>query len=196
MRNQQGTKFFHLTICWVNFLFLLWFIKQYPFFMAKYLIQTKEDGHLIAMSWRQWAVYPLQNPKIIPGYVSCILSKLSMAPIFSYLSVSYHTVAAMLGVSEVYGCKGIVGNTLTQWPLGDAAVIWKTLLSNSSCRLSWVFHWKLLSCWMPQNPLTKSIKKSMQHWFRWWLGATKQEAVTWVSVDQDLRHHKMSPGHN
>ena len=28
-----------------------------------------------------------------------------------------------------------------------------------------------------------------QHWFRWWLGAIRQQAITWAIVDQDLWHH-------
>ena len=29
-----------------------------------------------------------------------------------------------------------------------------------------------------------------QHWFRWWLGAVRQQAITWAAnVDPDLYHH-------
>ena len=35
-----------------------------------------------------------------------------------------------------------------------------------------------------------------QRWFRQWLGAVKQQAITWTSVDQDLSHHIASQGHN
>ena len=34
-----------------------------------------------------------------------------------------------------------------------------------------------------------------QHWFRLWLGAVWQQAITW-SVDPDLCHHMASPDHN
>ena len=31
--------------------------------------------------------------------------------------------------------------------------------------------------------------------FRWWLGAVRQQAITWANVDEDLCHHKASLGH-
>ena len=35
-----------------------------------------------------------------------------------------------------------------------------------------------------------------QHWFRQWLVAVRQQAITWTNVDQVLRRHMASPGHN
>ena len=35
-----------------------------------------------------------------------------------------------------------------------------------------------------------------QHWFRYWLGAVRQQANTWLNVDTDLCHHMASLGHN
>ena len=35
-----------------------------------------------------------------------------------------------------------------------------------------------------------------QHWFRQWLGAVRQQAITWTSVDQDLQRHMASLGPN
>ena len=35
-----------------------------------------------------------------------------------------------------------------------------------------------------------------QHWFRQWLGAVRQQAISWANVDPDLRHHMASLGHN
>ena len=35
-----------------------------------------------------------------------------------------------------------------------------------------------------------------QHWFRYWLGAVRQQAITWTNVDQDPCHHMASLGHN
>ena len=41
------------------------------------------------------------------------------------------------------------------------------------------------------NPLSTS-----QHWFRWWLGAVRQQVITWANVDPDLCHHRLSLSHN
>ena len=30
----------------------------------------------------------------------------------------------------------------------------------------------------------------------WWLGAVRQQAITWSNVDQDLQHHMTSLGPN
>ena len=35
-----------------------------------------------------------------------------------------------------------------------------------------------------------------QHWFRWWLGAVRQQAITWANVDSDLCRHMASLGHS
>ena len=35
-----------------------------------------------------------------------------------------------------------------------------------------------------------------QHWFRWWLGAVRQQAITWAHVDPDLCRQMASLGLN
>ena len=35
-----------------------------------------------------------------------------------------------------------------------------------------------------------------QHWFRYWIGAVRQQAITWANVDPDLYCHMASLGHN
>ena len=35
-----------------------------------------------------------------------------------------------------------------------------------------------------------------QHWFRYWLGAVRQQAITWADVHPDLWCHMVSLGHN
>ena len=35
-----------------------------------------------------------------------------------------------------------------------------------------------------------------QNWFRQWLGAVRQQAITWANVDPDLCRHMVSVGHN
>ena len=35
-----------------------------------------------------------------------------------------------------------------------------------------------------------------QHWFRQWLGAIRQQPITWANVDPDLWYHMVSLGHN
>ena len=34
-----------------------------------------------------------------------------------------------------------------------------------------------------------------QHWFRWWIGAVRQQAITWANVDPDFCRHMASLGH-
>ena len=35
-----------------------------------------------------------------------------------------------------------------------------------------------------------------QHWFKEWLGAARQQVITWANVDQELCHHMSSLDHN
>ena len=36
----------------------------------------------------------------------------------------------------------------------------------------------------------------IQHWFREWLGAVRQPAITWANIDPAVCRHMASPGHN
>ena len=46
--------------------------------------------------------------------------------------------------------------------------------------------------WIPQS---LTIMRS-QHWFKQWLGAIRQQAITWTNVDQDLCCYEASLSHN
>ena len=88
--------------------------------------------------------------------------------------------------------KYSTASTLTHWPQGNLNEIldkWSSSfflwlmsevslikLSSDEC------HWTLLTL--------------SQHWFRWWLGAVRKQAITWASVDTDLCRHMTSVGHN
>ena len=57
--------------------------------------------------------------------------------------------------------------------------------------LAWALAVKLLS-----GKYHRTLLMRNQHWFRLWLGAIRQQAITWSNVDPVLCGHKMSPGHN
>ena len=66
------------------------------------------------------------------------------------------------------------------------------MYSDSSCRLiSWVFHVKLSS-----SECHKISHMISEHWFRLWLGAVRQQAITRTNVDLDLCCYMASIGHN
>ena len=44
--------------------------------------------------------------------------------------------------------------------------------------------------------MSLDLTEDNQHWFRLWLGAVRQQAITWASVDLDLCRHMASLGHN
>ena len=48
---------------------------------------------------------------------------------------------------------------------------------------------KVIFRWTPRTPL-----KMSQYWFRLWLGAIRQQAITWANADPDLCPHMVSPG--
>ena len=63
-----------------------------------------------------------------------------------------------------------------------STVILKVLFSNLYFRIiPWAFTVKLLSGECHRTSLMKS-----QHWFSQWLGAPRQQAITWTKVDSDL----------
>ena len=35
-----------------------------------------------------------------------------------------------------------------------------------------------------------------QHWFKQWLGAVRQQAITWANVDWDISRHMATLGRN
>ena len=46
------------------------------------------------------------------------------------------------------------------------------------------------------NECHKTLVMISQHWFRLWLDAVRQQAITWANVDSDLCRHIASLGHN
>ena len=80
---------------------------------------------------------------------------------------------------------------LNSQSLGGMEVILKEWFSNALDRsMPWAFLMKLLGGEFRRTPLIAS-----QHWIRWWLGAVRQQAITWFIVDPDLYPHMASLGH-
>ena len=52
------------------------------------------------------------------------------------------------------------------------------------------------SCKIALRWMLQDLDWCCQHWYRWWLGAFRQKAITWTNVDQVLWHHTASPGYN
>ena len=53
-----------------------------------------------------------------------------------------------------------------------------------------------ISCQIVFSLMTNNPFMINQHWIRLWLGAVRQQAIAIASVDTDLCHHMVSPGHN
>ena len=51
---------------------------------------------------------------------------------------------------------------------------------------------------LPRDECHGTLLMVSQHWFRLWLGAVRQQAITWTNVDPDLCHHMVHVllGHN
>ena len=45
---------------------------------------------------------------------------------------------------------------------------------------------------MPSNKCHRNLLMISEHWFRYWLSAIRQQAITWAKVDPDLCHHMAS----
>ena len=87
--------------------------------------------------------------------------------------------------------KLYIKKSLTHWPLGDLDAILK-------------LQFLILSYWlvsshqlkMPWDECQWTSAMINQHWFRKWLGAIRQQAITWSNVDLVPCRHMASSGHN
>ena len=81
---------------------------------------------------------------------------------------------------------------LTHWPLAHAAVTLNLSFSNShQGQTYWAFPMKMSS-----GECHKTSLKISRHWFRYCVGAVRQQAITWTNVKQVLWHHKAPLSHN
>ena len=74
--------------------------------------------------------------------------------------------------------SGICDSDLTHWPLGDLDVILKIRFS---ILFSWLVSWDFCMI-MPSNECHRILLMISQHSFRWWLGAVRQQAITWAKL--------------
>ena len=81
--------------------------------------------------------------------------------------------------------------SLTHWPLGDVTVILKVSFSNS---VYWIV---AMACVMKllSSECCRPLMRS-QYWFRLWIGAVGQQAITETNVDPYLFHHMASLDHD
>ena len=102
------------------------------------------------------------------------------------------------------------GNVVVVWAVGSALWLWhegrESVNSLTPRRFerrfikanwSW-FSWLMAAVSVVKLPLDKrqwSVLTISQRWFRYWLGAIRQQAITWANVDQDLCRHMASLGH-
>ena len=114
----------------------------------------------------------------------------------------YHYIAHCL----IYGTKGKLGKqgssshrlqynvkkilfcfvclvlvALINWPLGGLNEIVDKQISS-------LFPWlmaELSLVKLPSGECHWTLLMTTQHWFRWWLGAIRQEAITWANVNPD-----------
>ena len=80
----------------------------------------------------------------------------------------------------------------THWPLGDLDAILKLQFSIS---FYWLLSWHGIRI-KPWDECQGTSPMISQLWFSLWLGAVRQQAITWANVDLVPCHHMVSPGHN
>ena len=81
---------------------------------------------------------------------------------------------------------------LAHWPLGDLDTILKLQFSISFHRLVSSLRLRI----MPWDECQGTSPMISQDWFRQWICAVMQQAITWANVDPDLSRHMASLGHN
>ena len=55
---------------------------------------------------------------------------------------------------------------------------------------------QLFSLRLPSGECHKTSLTIIQHWFKEWLGAVRQQAIAWTNVDHVLLYHKATLSHN
>ena len=50
--------------------------------------------------------------------------------------------------------------------------------------------------WMSLDFIDDQLTLVQVSWFRWWLGAIRQQTITWANVDLNLYRHMVSLGQN
>ena len=76
-------------------------------------------------------------------------------------------------------------------PLGEKSLWNGTILK----RLCWLIYWPFRAE-LPSCDCHRSSLRASQHCFVWWLGAVRQQAITWSNVDHDHHGHVKSLGTN
>ena len=80
----------------------------------------------------------------------------------------------------------------THCSLGDVAGISVVSIINTTWRLTFLIS-KQTSLWNEHPRISLMLN---QHWFKWWFGAVRLQAITLTGVDEDLRRHMASQGCN
>ena len=133
----------------------------------------------VCASLRMHLVWPanLLGHHIVQASKIEIFKIMHLAPLFS---------EATQQPASLYRCL------LTHWPLGDLDAILKM-------EFSILFYWLVSSdnlMIMPSDECHRTLLMISQHWFRWWLGAVRQQTITWANVDSVSCRLMVSLGHN
>ena len=79
---------------------------------------------------------------------------------------------------------------INSWAHMRCDINFKSIVSENISQIQFVSTYcKNALRWMQQNPFGDKSTSG-------WLGAVRQQAITWANVDQDLCHHMVSLGHN
>ena len=84
-----------------------------------------------------------------------------------------------------------------QWKQVNSLAPWRSECESKN--LIFLFYWLVswdLCMIMTSGECHRTLLMIRQLWFWQWLGAIKQQAITWTSVDQDVQRHMASLGPN
>ena len=91
---------------------------------------------------------------------------------------------------------GYTGKSLSyliaNWPWERHGINYTSVFSN----LFHLFTSLIGSLHLVSRESYKTAVMIKQHWFRQWLGVVSQQAITWVTLDPDLRYRQTWLGHN
>ena len=140
---------------------------------------NRKNTMLISSYWI-YTLVPYHPVQVIATHLKIGCQEISL--LVPYLQMSCSDLIKMIGY---------LYSSLSKSHQGDMPVISQQKMGDSSIDLL------IFTCTVELYYCTDiDCTEHIQHWFSWWLGTIRQQAITWANVDPNIYCHVMSLEHN
>ena len=119
------------------------------------------------------------------------------ATVNSLVGTLFHVIITRMGTDLIFLSR--LGSTIcfTNFGSHDPIVLyWNPWYTEPCYKGSLLYISGAFLVKLPSDECHNTLLMISQHWFRWWLGAVNQQAITWSNVDPDLGHYLISLSHD